>query len=73
MFAIGKRFFKNFLYVLDFVVIVTAIVLEVFLREELAGFLAIFRLWRLARIGMIKKFKVVKNSKKIPKKFSQQF
>lgn len=53
--AIRQLFFRNVLYVFDFVVVTVALVLETVLRAELAqeagGLLIFVRLWRLLRVG----------------------
>lgn len=49
--AFGAAFFKHAGYVLDAVVVVTALYLEVFLAADTAGLLVILTLWRIVRVA----------------------
>ncbi|GBG26499.1 Voltage-gated hydrogen channel 1 [Hondaea fermentalgiana] len=53
--SIHRLFFRNALYIFDFVVVTVALVLETVLHTELAqeagGLLIFVRLWRLLRVG----------------------
>lgn len=51
LFAFSWKFFKHPLYVSDLVIIVSALILEIVLKEELSSLLVITRVWRLIRIG----------------------
>lgn len=49
--ALGFSFFTHPGYVLDLVVVVTALCLEIFLDSETAGLLVILNLWRIVRVA----------------------
>ncbi|MCO5612980.1 hypothetical protein L7F22_067253 [Adiantum nelumboides] len=49
--AFGLNFFRHAGYVLDLVVVVTALCLEIFLDTETAGLLVILNLWRIIRVA----------------------
>lgn len=49
--SFGFAFFRHPGYVLDLVVVVTALCLEIFLDTETAGLLVILNLWRIVRVA----------------------
>lgn len=49
--AFGLSFFSHAGYVLDLLVVVTALCLEIFLDTETAGLLVILNLWRIIRVA----------------------
>eukprot|EP01120_Amphizonella_sp_Union-15-10_P013783 TRINITY_DN6495_c1_g1_i1.p1 TRINITY_DN6495_c1_g1~~TRINITY_DN6495_c1_g1_i1.p1 ORF type:complete len:133 (-),score=26.83 TRINITY_DN6495_c1_g1_i1:74-472(-) len=49
-FALGRKFFSKFMYVLDLIVVTISLVIDILLSEVLSSLLILFRLWRLLRI-----------------------
>jgi hypothetical protein len=49
--ANGTAFFRNPLYLLDFVVVSTALGLEIMLDADTAGLIIILTLWRIVRVA----------------------
>ncbi len=50
MFGLGKLFWRRIIYVVDFVIVLAAFIVEIFLEDIFATFIILFRLWRMVRV-----------------------
>lgn len=50
MFGLGAVFWRRIIYVVDFVIVLAAFIVEIFLEDIFATFIILFRLWRMVRV-----------------------
>eukprot|EP00029_Vermamoeba_vermiformis_P011307 TRINITY_DN6180_c0_g1_i1.p2 TRINITY_DN6180_c0_g1~~TRINITY_DN6180_c0_g1_i1.p2 ORF type:complete len:106 (-),score=40.11 TRINITY_DN6180_c0_g1_i1:161-478(-) len=48
--GLGTLFWRRIIYVVDFVIVLSAFVVEIFLEDIFATFIILFRLWRMVRV-----------------------